>query len=151
MIFDESSFDLGEQFLAHYGKKGMHWGIRKALPNGGANFWANAATRTVAKGKKPTSPYLGVAGGYGRAVGLGLKKHPAFAVAGGAAIAALIAGSIFAAHRKRKVNTIPAAPTTKIGGLFIQSNLSVNNQQLPLGAIQNYQLWPHNQLRELGA
>lgn len=28
MIFDESSFDLGEKFLEHYGKKGMHWGIR---------------------------------------------------------------------------------------------------------------------------
>ena len=23
-----SSFDLGEAFLAHYGVKGMHWGIR---------------------------------------------------------------------------------------------------------------------------
>ena len=31
MIFEEdaSSFDLGEDFLAHYGVKGMHWGIRK--------------------------------------------------------------------------------------------------------------------------
>ncbi len=28
MIFDESSFDLGEKFLEHYGVKGMHWGIR---------------------------------------------------------------------------------------------------------------------------
>ena len=28
MIFDESSFDLGEKFLEHYGVKGMRWGIR---------------------------------------------------------------------------------------------------------------------------
>lgn len=26
---DKSSFDLGEEFLAHYGVLGMHWGIRK--------------------------------------------------------------------------------------------------------------------------
>ena len=33
-MFDHISVDLGEDFLAHYGVKGMHWGIRKdPVPN----------------------------------------------------------------------------------------------------------------------
>lgn len=143
-----SGLDLGENFLAHYGKKGMHWGIRKALPNGGARFWANAATRTVAKGKKPTSPYLGVVGGYGRAAGLGLKKHPAFAIAGGAAVAALVAGTLFAKYQKKKVASMP--PTNSVdtrGSIFVTRSFTVNSQPVTMNSIQNYRLWPHSQLQ----
>lgn len=143
-----SALGFGEVFLAHYGKKGMHWGIRKALPNGGAKFWANAATRTVAKGKKPKSPYLGVVGGYGRAAGLGLKKHPAFAVAGGAAVAALVAGSVFSKYRKKKIATMPPASSVDTrGSIFVTRSFTLNNQPVTMNSIQSYRLWPHSQLQ----
>ena len=135
---------FGENFLSHYGKKGMHWGIRKALPKGGMRFWANAATKT-AKGKAK-SPYLGIVGGYGRAAGLGLKNHPLAVAGAGAAVAALVAGGLFARHRRTHPSTIAHTPSTNRGGAFIYTNLTVNKQQIPLGDIQHYRLWPQNQL-----
>lgn len=139
-----SGIAMGEAFLAHYGVKGMHWGIRKALPKGGMRFWANAATKT-AKGKAK-SPYLGIVGGYGRAAGLGLKNHPLAVAGAGAAVAALVAGGLFARHRRTHPSTIAHTPSTNRGGAFIYTNLTVNKQQIPLGDIQHYRLWPQNQL-----
>ena len=141
-----SAFAFGDKFLAHYGKKGMHWGIRKALPKGGSQFWVN--TGQTIKGKNYSR---GIMGKYGRKAGLGLKAHPAFAIAGGALIAAMVAGSLFARHQRKKVNTIPAGRTTQRGNLFVQTRLTINNQDVPLGSIQNYQRWPHTQLQSLEA
>lgn len=60
MIFDDSvsSHDIGVDFIAHYGVKGMHWGIRKDVltssknPFSAANpdFVRNRSLATTAAG-----------------------------------------------------------------------------------------------------
>lgn len=71
---DNHFLEIGEDFIAHIGKKGMKWGVRTESPNSGSktNPYSNrkAIAKSVAKNVAKTAALVTINAGAGYAFGL---------------------------------------------------------------------------------